>query len=301
MKKLALTLLAFTLTTQTILASDFNLIINGEVSTTASPTQQNGTTLVPVRFVSEQLGGQVNWDAATETVTITRDGVDIELKVGSTNAKINGQSSTLTLAPTVQNGTTMIPLRFVSEALNVPVDWDADTSTVLINSDKADLAKLPPKTAQTQGFDAITMLDYKFPNSEKIFDTFKEHSISHNLVATGSRDYYNAYELSGDGFSALMYFDEATTPPIDPLAITYIQVNEGIVDGIVIGETTVQEVFEKYGYRGSLGLSEMDGTYDVIYSLIEFNDMYISMFVSGETDSPTTKVKKVSLKFTPYL
>lgn len=31
----------------------------------------NGRTVVPLRFVSENLGAKVDWDAKTQTITIT--------------------------------------------------------------------------------------------------------------------------------------------------------------------------------------------------------------------------------------
>ena len=35
------------------------------------PTIRNSSTFVPIRFISEQLGYNVAWDGATQTVTIT--------------------------------------------------------------------------------------------------------------------------------------------------------------------------------------------------------------------------------------
>ncbi|OON96081.1 MAG: hypothetical protein ATN36_06495 [Epulopiscium sp. Nele67-Bin005] len=120
-----------------------NLIVNSEVvESTQSPVQQNGTTLVPARIVSEQLGANVSWDSSSNTTTITKGNTTIKLTLNSTQATVNGQATTLSTAPIAVNGTTMIPVRFVSEALNVPIDWDATSQTVLINSNTSDLSKI---------------------------------------------------------------------------------------------------------------------------------------------------------------
>lgn len=47
-------------------------------------------TLVPVRFVSEALGADVDWDAATRRVTIKDGGREIVLTLGSANALVDG-------------------------------------------------------------------------------------------------------------------------------------------------------------------------------------------------------------------
>ncbi|WP_085113690.1 copper amine oxidase N-terminal domain-containing protein [Thermoanaerobacterium sp. PSU-2] len=47
------------------------LVINGQqVSTDVPPQIVNGTTLVPIRVISESLGAKVNWDGDTQTVTV---------------------------------------------------------------------------------------------------------------------------------------------------------------------------------------------------------------------------------------
>jgi len=42
------------------------------VTLDTSPYLQTGTAMVPVRFVSETLGAQVDWNGNTKTVTITK-------------------------------------------------------------------------------------------------------------------------------------------------------------------------------------------------------------------------------------
>ena len=138
MKKLTKVLsiaLATTLMTVPVMAKDISLNINGStVATTVAPYQSNGTTLVPLRVVSENLGAKVDWNQQTKTVTITQDATTINLTLGSKIAKVNGEEKTLNLAPQIKNNTTMVPIRFVSENLNCDVNWNKETQTVTVTS-----------------------------------------------------------------------------------------------------------------------------------------------------------------------
>ena len=128
---LALAVSALTLPT---LASTISLRINNQlVAPTVAPFEQNGTTLVPLRIVSENLGAKVEWNQKAQLVTILDGDKTIELTIGSKVAKVNGENKTLNLAPQVKNGTTMVPIRFVSENLDCTVNWDKATQTVSVN------------------------------------------------------------------------------------------------------------------------------------------------------------------------
>lgn len=84
----------------------------------------NGRTMVPVRFVSEKLGGEVTWDANTKTVGINYKGKSISLPVGSKTVSIDSTKIELDTAAEMVEGRTMVPLRFVSEAMESTVKFD---------------------------------------------------------------------------------------------------------------------------------------------------------------------------------
>ena len=95
-------------------------------------------TLVPLRFVSEALEARVEWRAETRKVVIreTRNGLQIEivLTIDSAQALINNAPVTLDCpAELLPPGRTFVPLRFVGEALEAQVDWDATTCTITIS------------------------------------------------------------------------------------------------------------------------------------------------------------------------
>ena len=95
---------------------------------------ENDRTMVPVRFIAEQLGASVLWDAQQEKITIESEARTIVMYVGSKTYTVNGVSSFMDTAPVIRSGwnRTMVPIRFVTEALGMAVEWDAAYSIVFI-------------------------------------------------------------------------------------------------------------------------------------------------------------------------
>ena len=98
----------------------------------AAPVIRNSRTMLPVRFVAENLGATVGWDGATSTVTVTTDTTKLEITIGATTAKINGTVVTLDSPAFIENSRTYLPVRFVAENLGAEVAWDGATSTATL-------------------------------------------------------------------------------------------------------------------------------------------------------------------------
>lgn len=89
------------------------------------PISLQGTTLVEFRPIFEKLGLQITWNQETKTVRGYKQGLSVELQVGSLIANVNGEEQQLQLAPMIVNGSTIVPLRFVGEAAGSYVQWDS--------------------------------------------------------------------------------------------------------------------------------------------------------------------------------
>ena len=100
------------------------------------PVVESGTTLVPMRAIFEALGAEIKWDNKTQTVTGTKDSTKVELTIGSKTVKKNGTASQLAVIPKLVDGNTMIPLRYVSESLDMHVAWIASERQVYIAKDR---------------------------------------------------------------------------------------------------------------------------------------------------------------------
>ncbi len=96
------------------------------------PTLMNDRTMVPFRAIFEKLGCTVSWNDDTQTASGNRNGVKIELPIGESIAMVNGKGQSLDQPAVVVNDRTLVPLRFVSEALDAEVEWDGNSNTVFI-------------------------------------------------------------------------------------------------------------------------------------------------------------------------
>lgn len=128
------------------ISSQPKVVINGEelVITGQQPMNIQGSIFLPLRVIFEALGAQVSRNNTTQMVTATKEDPTIieffghkriELKVGDSYALLNGDEQVKLVAPARKvNGTVMVPLRFVAEALGANVSWVATTRTVQILS-----------------------------------------------------------------------------------------------------------------------------------------------------------------------
>lgn len=107
------------------------------------PVTVGGRVLVPLRGVFERLGAFVQWNPVNNSVLATRSGMQVQLTIGSRQAFINGRQVLLDVPAMIVGGRTLVPLRFVSEAMGARVDWDPASRTVLIIS--APLAQPPAR------------------------------------------------------------------------------------------------------------------------------------------------------------
>lgn len=113
---------------------------------------KDSRTMVPVRFVSNELGAAVNWDGLTKTVTIQQGGKTIILVIGNTFAHVNGQRIIFDTAAEIVDGRTMVPLRFISETFGAKVVWDGRLKTVYITTTPQEPAPPPAMATFTLYF-----------------------------------------------------------------------------------------------------------------------------------------------------
>lgn len=107
--------------------------VNGlRVQGDVEPMIVNNRTLVPLRAVFEQMGAQVSWNGETGTARCTLGDKTVEVRLGSSEATINGVSYTLDAEAEAVNGRILVPLRFIAEGLDASVVWRQETSTAEI-------------------------------------------------------------------------------------------------------------------------------------------------------------------------
>ncbi len=129
------------------------------------PVMEDDRTLVPMRFLFEQMGAEVTWDeanqAATATINTSALGAEgasttgratlsnsdisfpnlakteksVTFSVDNTTATVNGTIATMDVPARLINDQTFVPLRFLSENLGYTVDWDEATNTAIITTE----------------------------------------------------------------------------------------------------------------------------------------------------------------------
>ena len=138
-----LSVFALVLSLNTYASQKTYLVVNGAyIKTDVDPFIENGRTLVPIRFISENLDSKVDWNKEEKKVTITteKEGAKVtkvELTIGSDIAKLydkeeSAKEEKLDVAAKIINGRTFVPVRFISEALRTEVGWDKENRVVLI-------------------------------------------------------------------------------------------------------------------------------------------------------------------------
>ncbi len=126
----------FSVYTSIILMVGFkDATINGVVVKNAMPQPPTilvGKTMVPFRFLGENLGAEIIWEEATKKVTYKLEGKTVEMWIGNKSALVGGKLISVDPPPTIVKGSTMVPIRFISENLGASVEWKAASKTVII-------------------------------------------------------------------------------------------------------------------------------------------------------------------------
>lgn len=116
-------------------AVKFTILIDGvKLSTSQAPVMIQGRVMLPMRAIFEALDAKVTWNQKAQTVTAVKDRTTVVLKINSKTATINKQSVKLDVPAKNLKGTTMVPVRFVSESLGEKVGWNSKTKTVSITT-----------------------------------------------------------------------------------------------------------------------------------------------------------------------
>jgi len=123
------TILGFQLGQTTVSIDSKNISIDVE------PVVQHNRTLIPARYVIEPLGGWVRWDEKERKVTSYFDGKIVEFWIGKNEARVAGKMEKIDkknpgVVPTIIDGRTMVPFRFLGESVGCDVKWLPETKEI---------------------------------------------------------------------------------------------------------------------------------------------------------------------------
>lgn len=123
------------------------IIVNDLPSTIDAPPfidGPSGRTFIPARFVVEPIGGSIDFEEASQKITIVREKDKIELWIGKNIAIVNGIEKNIdlidiSLCPRIENSRTYLPLRFIAENIGFLVTWDPILYQIKLQFPKKDL------------------------------------------------------------------------------------------------------------------------------------------------------------------
>jgi hypothetical protein len=103
----------------------------------AQPEAVSGRTMVPVRFISEALGFEVEYAADEQKISLVSEDRTIEFVLGHTEIRLlNSDGSeirqSIDAAPYAKNNRTYLPVRFFAEIIGLDVTWIQDQQLVIL-------------------------------------------------------------------------------------------------------------------------------------------------------------------------
>ncbi|TBL78359.1 hypothetical protein EYB31_15095 [Paenibacillus thalictri] len=141
-------------------AAMVSLLMTATVETQAAPSQEDNVKVqindelvqfydagpyvdeenrlqVPVRYLTDKLGLSLDWQKAGEQYKLTIAGKqkNITLTTGQSVALVNGQKVNMDTGANYKQGRVYVPFRFISDALGIRLQWDADNRIAIMNED----------------------------------------------------------------------------------------------------------------------------------------------------------------------
>ena len=167
------------------------------------PIILNDYTLVPARESFEKIGASVTWIKDTEQVQIVYKDMVVLMKINDNKATVNGQLFNMSIPPKLINSKTMIPVRFVSEAMGLTVNWDNNTRIInisepIVQDTTTETTTITETTTQAQKAD-IEIQKIEMPDSDErtfsIYANKKIEKFEQVILEDGSVaiDIYNSY------------------------------------------------------------------------------------------------------------
>lgn len=270
-------------------AEELKVYHNGqEIDFDQSPLLENGRTLVPIRAIAEEIGMLVDYNTTTKTATLTKteqllkipfdqehpyvEGKShvIAITINQQTAVVDGVPKTLDISAKSIGGRIFVPLRFISEAMDLDVIWE-DKGNILISD-------------RLRGSEPL--------QGEKVFPTLTTNSISfltgENKKITLGMDVTEMQAILG---SPQFVWGRGNPAPI----LNYSYSNEGIV--CCLGKIVTITIGSESKFKKADGISIGDSYKDIrqAYSLdqiyIDNNNNDLGIYVLFYGDKATRDYK----------
>jgi hypothetical protein len=185
------------------------IIIDGKrIKPDVDPYISNDRTLVPIRVIAEELDSVVEWDNDNRAVHISKEDVHILLRIDSCLVEYTNDNETtytiIDVVPQITGDRTFVPLRLISNALGVGIEWDNDKRTVYIDSSESsevtkffdvEISSVKPGQTITGTTELYTKINNEIPKGAKeIKYLLLDRDTAKGFVIAGGSNINNPYE-----------------------------------------------------------------------------------------------------------
>ena len=172
--------------------------INGQkAQMDTAPFIKNSRTMVPLRFIVEALGYQVDWNGEEKSVFVRTNDInnDIYFKVDSKKINVGEKSITVDTPAIIKGDRTFVPIRFVAEILGMEVSYNANDKEIVL------VDKNPKKTNEN----SITKANNNSLINNNKVDNNVNNNINRNSNAknTNSQTNSNHYNITESDLNQL--------------------------------------------------------------------------------------------------
>lgn len=116
-----------------------SVVVNGhEIDSPYPPVLRNGRTFLPIRDITDAVGAELTWDAATNTASVQLDGRKVDIAVGASTIAVNGEPIPLEADPAYfewvgKEKKTYVPIAALTDGLGFQVVYRGTLKAAIIN------------------------------------------------------------------------------------------------------------------------------------------------------------------------
>lgn len=213
-------------TVRLVIDSKLATVRGEEQQMDAAPYAVNGTTMLPLRFIAQDiLEAAVEWDATTGLVRVKKDGISITIDLTYGKVYADGQPYIMAAAPQVRENRTFVPLRLITELMNCAVQYNAADKSIDITLPQLIDAE-PPVAGIT--YDTVTAgqdipyTDHSYdPSGNLIVDREWTVTYPDGTSKTGTSLYWLFYTRQGGDYTISYRVKSETGLWSEPITTEY--------------------------------------------------------------------------------
>ncbi|WP_435165801.1 stalk domain-containing protein [Paenibacillus glycanilyticus] len=167
--------------------SSLKVLLDGKaLSLSQPPVVKNGTNMVPAIPVLKSVGMSIEADTKAGTVKASKSGKVIWLKMGSNITTVNGIVVYLEEPVQTVNGTTMIPVKFISDVLGAQLKVTKDSISIS-NTKKETMFDIDPAIVVSANYvKNVTDTDYtEVGFTEFYYNVYNDDIVTANMTIKG--------------------------------------------------------------------------------------------------------------------